>query len=186
MGSNKAARSAFQAPICPRIERRGSNPEHNHSPAHLKHYHFRMTTEYEETELAGLPLLVGIRVLDEEHKQLVCLIMRLRDAEQRKSLEDRTATIRATIDFAKLHFAEEEHAMEVAGFPEIEAHRVEHRQMLSRLESVAGSCAVNGVAVYDFATELYTWLHEHLLKSDALYVECLRTLAWPVGALPSA
>ncbi len=131
-----------------------------------------------ETEFAGLPLLVGIRVLDEEHALLVRLIVQLRDAEQRKSLEDRTATIRATIDFAKLHFAEEEHAMEAAGFPEIEAHRAEHRQLLSRLEDVAGSCEYgNGVAAYDFAAELYTWMHGHLLKSDALYVEYLRKLA---------
>lgn len=136
-----------------------------------------MKTE-RETERTALPLLVGIRFLDEEHTQLLRLIALLGDAEQSKSLEDRKAAIRATIDFAKLHFANEEHAMEAAGFPEIEAHREEHRQLVSRLESVAGSCEYgNGVAVYDFATELYTWIHEHLLKSDAQYVECLRKLA---------
>lgn len=132
------------------------------------------------TELAELPLLVGIRVLDEEHRQLLRLIARLADAEQSKSLKDRTATIRATLGFATLHFAEEEQAMEAAGFPEIEAHRAEHRQLLARLEFAAGSCEDgNGVAVYDFATELYTWINEHLLKSDARYVECLRKLASP-------
>jgi hemerythrin-like metal-binding protein len=131
-----------------------------------------------ETERDGLPLLVGVRFLDEEHTELLRLIARLGDAEQNESLKDRSDAIRATIDFAKLHFANEEHAMEAAGFPELEAHREEHRQLVSRLEAVAGSCEYgNGVAVYDFATELYTWIHEHLLKSDALYVECLRQLA---------
>jgi len=118
--------------------------------------------------------LVGIRILDEEHRRLLRLIAQLREAEQGKSRKNRTAAIRATLKFAKLHFAEEELAMETAGFPEIEAHRAEHRQLLSRLEDVAANLENgDGVAIYDFATELYTWIHEHLLKSDAQYVECL-------------
>ncbi len=138
-----------------------------------------MKTE-RETGLTELPLLVGIRILDEEHRRLLRLIARLRDAEQGKSRKDRVATIRATLKFAKLHFAEEERAMEDAGFPQVEAHRAEHRKMLSRLESVTGSWEKgDGVAVYDLATELYTWIHEHLLKCDSQYVECLEQMTSP-------
>jgi hemerythrin-like metal-binding protein len=133
-----------------------------------------------ETERTELPLVVGIRILDEEHRRLLRLIARLRDAEQRKSRKNRTATLRATLKFAKLHFAEEERAMEAAGFLQIEAHRTEHQKMLSRLEGVAGSWeGGSGVAVYDLATELYTWIHEHLLKCDSQYVECLGKTTWP-------
>lgn len=121
------------------------------------------------------PLLLGIRILDEEHAQLFRLIAQLHDAEQRDSLEDRAATIRATIDFARLHFAEEERAMEAAKFEEIEAHRAAHRQLLRQLENVAGSFECGeGMAVCNFATTLYTWIYEHLLKTDSRYVECLK------------
>jgi hemerythrin-like metal-binding protein len=121
-----------------------------------------------------LPVMLGIRILDEEHAELIRRIKRFEELEQQPSPEEAAAELRAVFEFAQRHFAEEETAMALAEYDELETHRKEHQELLRQLERVFG-CYESGdrSALYDVAATLYAWLNEHLAKSDVRYVESL-------------
>ena len=86
---------------------------------------------------------LGIPVLDKHHKMLVSLcnelyfsIMEHRSAGANKNWQlIMSQIIRKTVEYIKLHFADEEKIMEAVGYSETEEHKARHRDFPKKCAS---------------------------------------------------
>ncbi len=128
------------------------------------------------SNIVWLPSMsVGIDKWDSDHKALLELINRLDQTLQARMFD--AAVVRQAIDtlvdYAEIHFASEERAMEQLGYPRWEAHRVEHAKMREwvakqRRRAEADDCAT---VLSDMAEHLVHWLYNHVLTVDMQYSE---------------
>jgi len=70
---------------------------------------------------------VQVAVLDEQHKKIFAMINDL-DALRERKAEARVVggVLVKLLDYAHHHFSTEENSMAEAGYPDLEAHRLEH------------------------------------------------------------
>lgn len=116
---------------------------------------------------------VGIDVLDNQHKSLIDALNRLMDALwDGKGKEEVCNSIKFLHEYTVTHFADEEEWMERYNFPELEAHKLIHRQFVDRVNSFAKSC-LEGTITSDLAIstfyDTWDWLKAHILKTDMRY-----------------
>lgn len=116
---------------------------------------------------------VGIDVLDDQHKSLIGALNRLMDALwDGKGREEVCNSIKFLLDYTATHFADEEEWMERYGFPELEGHRLLHRQFVERVHGLAKAC-LEGNITSDLAIstfyDTWDWLKDHILKTDKRY-----------------
>ena len=75
--------------------------------------------------------MLDVPTIDVQHRELVNKLNRLNDAvENNESREEIYRIIDEVITFTRLHFATEERLMLESGYPEIEAHKEKHRQLI--------------------------------------------------------
>lgn len=115
---------------------------------------------------------VGVAELDEDHKLLIRLIGSLEDAVGYAREEQAIRTVLDTlIEYTVHHFAREEKVMAASGYPDLERHRAEHRELTARVKEVqrrvhGGGASALGPEVMEFLKE---WLTNHILKEDMAY-----------------
>ncbi|MDT8447508.1 MAG: bacteriohemerythrin [bacterium] len=121
--------------------------------------------------------LMGIASIDEQHAKLLEMINLLSDG---MAMGDARPVLESLIErlyaFAQSHFAYEEELMERTGYPNLEAHRTEHRAYLTRLTELLHRWAEGGgfmiaVDVHDLIT---LWATEHIIESDHSYATHLK------------
>jgi hemerythrin-like metal-binding domain len=116
---------------------------------------------------------VGIDVLDDQHKSLIGALNRLMDALwDGKGREEVCNSIKFLLDYTATHFADEEEWMERYRFPELEGHRLIHRQFVERVQGFAKACSEGNItsdlAISTFY-DTWDWLKDHILKTDKRY-----------------
>ena len=83
---------------------------------------------------------VGIRAMDDQHGILMDSMNDLRLAIQHGECCGKIGkTLGQLIRFMQLHFASEEQLLERHGFPDLDAHRCEHRRLLAHLLDAASA-----------------------------------------------
>lgn len=114
---------------------------------------------------------VGIAGLDEDHKRLLNLINQLQTAAHfHTSDEFEQETFNALVDYTKGHFQREEALMEQYGFPGLEAHRQQHKEMIAKVNSLLQAyksdrdSTIEGTIRY-----LQDWLLKHIQGTDKEY-----------------
>lgn len=122
---------------------------------------------------------LGIPVLDRQHKMLVSLcnelyfsIMEHRSAGMNKNWQQiMSKIVRKTVEYIKLHFADEEKIMEAVGYSETEEHKARHRefsqkvcQLLKEFDKVDFQTGIK------FARFLRDWILQHIAFEDKLFV----------------
>ncbi len=119
---------------------------------------------------------VGIERIDNDHKKLISLINDLEtavhyntgDEFERKALE-------AMVAYTQTHFKLEEDLMQEHGYPDYEAHKGQHDQMISNVEVYLRDYDKHGHKVLGKIAEyLKLWLIEHINGTDRKYVPHLR------------
>jgi diguanylate cyclase (GGDEF)-like protein/hemerythrin-like metal-binding protein/PAS domain S-box-containing protein len=118
----------------------------------------------------------GIDKIDTEHEQLFAMANRILaalssagDTADMKPLVDDLLTHIAT------HFEHEEQLLEVAGFPELEAHRLNHRKLLAHARDLAeqfrqqqaAAGALLGFVIHDVVAT-------HMIRDDRKYYSWMR------------
>lgn len=117
---------------------------------------------------------VGVKVIDDQHKQLFDvingLIVALNKSPDEAMLLD---TINRIAEYKRIHFATEEryfHEFAYAGAAEHEAqHRKFNETLASLQERYKGDTVGFAFGLVDF---LEDWLIGHLMRMDQLYKEC--------------
>jgi len=115
---------------------------------------------------------VGVKVLDDDHKQLVGLINQLHDALKAGHGKDVLGRILdSLVNYTKMHFAREEEFFSKTLYPGTAAHKKEHddltRQVLEvQAKHKQGETTSLTLDVMDF---LRDWLTNHIQGSDKKY-----------------
>ena len=109
--------------------------------------------------------LVGIRLIDEQHQQLIKLIndfyLSLKDEGAKRNLFD------GMLSYARYHFATEEQYMREQGYPEYPGHQQEHEAFTAKaLDLQARFKAGELVTSLEATNYLRKWLSEHILQTD--------------------
>jgi len=120
---------------------------------------------------------VGIRTIDEQHKQLVDMINMLHEAmaagKGNLVLNEIFARL---VAYTRTHFATEEELFKRYMYPEFADHKREHDELIQSvliLESQFASKKL-GVSIKT-ANMLKDWLTNHIMKTDKKYVEFLNS-----------
>lgn len=113
----------------------------------------------------------GVAQFDHEHHQLVELIDKMYVAIRDKSdKEVATQICNELVTYAAQHFGNEEQAMALGSYPELEEHKAEHTLMKQKADSFQARIDNN---FPDGATELYhflrDWLTSHIQNCDKKY-----------------
>lgn len=123
--------------------------------------------------------VIGIPIIDEEHKRLVNLCNELYKAvmaKEKSGLKDTVlSTLRTCVDYITIHFAHEEKLMQVCGYKDFDMHKKEHaaftRMVLGRYQKVDKEVFYVSMGFVKF---LYQWILSHVAHTDRLYVDDLK------------
>jgi len=119
---------------------------------------------------------VGVDKFDQEHMLLVELINEMfiivRDKGDVATLGDAVAKL---IDYTKVHFTDEEEALEKINYPLLEEHKMIHADLLEQVLRFQARMDKEGE---EMRTDLYKflrdWLINHILDEDMKYSEYLK------------
>ena len=131
---------------------------------------YEMTPEY----------YTGVDFVDKEHEKLFDLANEAYDLLFDSFLQDKTDRIihliSELIDYTRTHFSHEEAYQEQIGYARRSAHAVLHRQFEDRLaqfdlSSLSDDFEEQNKAVEELLDFLISWLTDHIMKVDMLYVQ---------------
>lgn len=121
-------------------------------------------------------LEVGIEQIDEQHRWLVEKTNRLHDhlVSADPNLEEIGRVLEELMDYTMNHFIVEEAIFQRLGYPEAEAHKVQHdqftAQIMDQLQRHDGG-ELSGRETLDLLAD---WLTHHIVKVDKAYVDFFR------------
>lgn len=106
-------------------------------------------------------LETGIPIIDQQHKELIVLLRRLRKLTFGK--EDFTATINELRNYANTHFETEENYMLTANYPRYKEHKQWHDRFVKQLE-ITYEKLKDDNNITDLGYELYIFAEDWILK----------------------
>lgn len=114
---------------------------------------------------------VGIREIDEQHKQLIKMINDLNDAMLAgKAKEVLLPVLNKLANYCVSHFAVEEKMFDTHAYPETADHKEKHHKMTSKVKAliaeVQSGKSTIGIEVMNF---LKNWLDKHIMETDKKY-----------------
>lgn len=125
----------------------------------------------DQDDVLPTSLSVGIPVIDEEHRRILTMIRRLEDAGQDRAGYVTQSVLQDLRDYTIRHFKHEEALLRSAGYPEIEAHVREHRELVAKVDSLAGEKA--HLHPENLKHLLDDWIRHHIMQVDRHYVDFL-------------
>jgi hemerythrin len=120
---------------------------------------------------------VGIRVIDNDHKDLFRMVNALyAELEGGSSAKNIDALLTALGRYVEEHFAREEELMKTYNYPGLAAHKAKHRELTLdvyalRKAHVSHPYKMDGEKLLMF---LKNWLSNHIMRSDMDYVPYFR------------
>jgi len=113
-------------------------------------------------------LSVGVKEIDDQHRSLVDMVNELNAAVHGGwGKEARQKVIDKLIDYTRVHFATEESLMSIADYPNSEAHKKQHEDLIVRVKEYLKQYAQNpDSSSYDLIFFLKRWLTEHIMRDD--------------------
>lgn len=116
---------------------------------------------------------VGIEVIDGQHRHLLELINRLREAlDSRQELDELVESLRELVRYTEHHFATEERLMDEVG-ASAERHRGEHQRLLEAL--MRFTVKLDRASVSESSHFLQDWLFRHIEEVDRPFGALLRS-----------
>ena len=116
--------------------------------------------------------LLGYAVIDQQHQMIADLLNKLNvAAKQAQSVEVLTALFDDAAKFTAVHFETEERLMEKCQFPDQEAHKNEHKQLLEEAQYLRGKFA--GGSELLVLQALKDWFVLHIESFDKPLAEYL-------------
>ena len=114
---------------------------------------------------------VGIGKMDEQHQILFGKINDLHDAMMHGKGQEATGTILAGVaQYTVSHFAAEEALMELHHYPDLPAHREEHKKLIAQVTDLQAKFKAGTASLsMEVMTFLQNWLNHHINGSDKKY-----------------
>ncbi len=115
-------------------------------------------------------LSVGIRAIDEQHKELFRRTGAFLDGLAGKSRQDVGLLLSYLRSYAVIHFGEEEDAMRAARYPGYARHKAQHDQFIRDLLALSREQEKRrgaGVDPKALGARVRSWLVDHVQSTDA-------------------
>ena len=114
---------------------------------------------------------VGIDEIDAQHQRIIKMIGLLREALPKSHPEQELREVILGIaEYARVHFAFEEHLLDIAGYPELEIQKAEHRKLVADLHDILIKLKRGGnVTVRQLLGWLTNWWVRHIESEDLKY-----------------
>ncbi len=121
-------------------------------------------------------LSTGIPQMDEQHRKLIDILNQFYEAiEKGEKVQGIEALLRGAEEYTIYHFSSEEKFMEEIGYPELEAHRKAHQNLINEVRSAKEKHEQGDEkAIRELAAFLLSWLYTHIAKTDRKYGEFYR------------
>jgi len=121
-------------------------------------------------------LNTGVPEMDAQHRKLVEILNRFYDAVEKGEREEAIGELlKGAEEYTVFHFESEERFMEEIGFPELEAHRRAHQNLVNEVRSAKEKYAQGDTkAARSLAAFLLSWLYTHIAKTDRKYGDYYR------------
>jgi len=112
---------------------------------------------------------VGVESVDFEHEQMINLINEIYDEMKARKDADSIEQFMGDVHFAiSAHFALEEKLMREAAYPEYEAHKEEHEELLDQIRDLMDQFAFDPNRGFDLLQDsLSDWFEKHFSTFDA-------------------
>ena len=115
----------------------------------------------------------GIEAVDLEHRKLVELIeamyINVRDKKPKEAVEK---VMKEIVDYTQNHFTNEDSLMQNAQYPELDAHKTEHQNLIDEVavfqDRLLNNFPDGREDLYHFLRE---WLINHILDSDKKFAD---------------
>ncbi|KAA3650057.1 MAG: bacteriohemerythrin [Proteobacteria bacterium] len=116
---------------------------------------------------------VGIQEIDEQHKVLVDLLNRLHDAIHAHQGTDTSRKILGDLaDYTRTHFAVEESLMRVSNYPEFEAHKQNHEDLIGQVNALQTKLDSGEAKItFELLHFLKVWLTHHIKEADKRFAD---------------
>jgi hemerythrin-like metal-binding protein len=116
---------------------------------------------------------LGIKEIDEQHKQLVEIINELYHAFMKKELDDKLGQILDQLkDYTVYHFGTEEKYFNRYGYENKKQHVAQHKKYIAEIDKMVATYKEKPSAItYKLMNFLRSWLIEHIQGTDARYVK---------------
>jgi hemerythrin len=122
--------------------------------------------------------LLGIQIIDEQHKWFVNTLSELEEALTKSvDIQSKIETIFNKLEaYAQFHFATEEKYFDEFGYEGSTEHKAEHKKFKEKLADIRKQYLTNQLdTAFDLADYLEDWLLNHLATMDKKYVECFHS-----------
>lgn len=120
--------------------------------------------------------LLGIDAIDGQHRRLFEIAGRVYDHLSGGEAAHAAAAAAAAelLDYTATHFADEEALMAAAGYPELDAHRQEHADLISKVRDMEMRAEFGDRNLpAEMSRFLLAWLVTHIRASDHKFGEFL-------------
>jgi len=126
---------------------------------------------------------LGIKLIDEQHKELLNIINMLANSiDNYSQREDILTIVNKLIDYSYYHFSMEEELFAQFNYKDVDAHKKEHLKFtkifselklkLTNDEYFKDKSAINiAEEIFEYIT---SWLIHHIINSDKKYVELFK------------
>lgn len=114
---------------------------------------------------------VGVKEIDAQHRALLDLASALHAATVAGAANaELSRLLGELIRQTAVHFATEERLFDESRYPEAQAHRREHEELVAQVNGLKQRVDAGGLALNaEVAEYLGAWLQEHILGADRLY-----------------
>ncbi|MBI5307325.1 MAG: hemerythrin family protein [Planctomycetes bacterium] len=122
-------------------------------------------------------LSVNVKEIDAHHKKLIGLINQLHDSMlEGKGKEASGKILSALVDYTASHFTYEEKLFKQYGYPEYDAHRKDHEDLIRQVKDFKSQFDKGTLGLtLKLMTFLKDWLNNHILGTDKKYVVFLNS-----------
>ncbi len=112
--------------------------------------------------------VTGVKSVDDQHRQLVEIVNKFDEASKRgKGSRIMNEILTDLIGYTAEHFAHEERIIVEMGYPKLEAHQKQHRQLLQKVERLQFEFTQQHKRITPEVRDfLKYWLTNHILKED--------------------
>jgi hemerythrin len=115
---------------------------------------------------------IGNAEIDAQHEQWFEEINHFLEASDKESL---ILCEMQMFRYTRLHFGHEENLMKSIGYPDTNAHRVQHFELLARLNEIAQQIADDTLDLQEWRDFLSNWLIKHIGTTDSKLAAYVKT-----------
>jgi len=122
---------------------------------------------------------VGLEHIDNQHKELVKMVNDLYGACKVGALKEDIVymrTVSKALEYARVHFADEEKYMDKVFYPELDEHKKQHEEFVVEIKKSIKLFEYGETAPIELVNFLKNWLLNHIAISDKKYAPYLKKL----------